>query len=524
MSNRVQCVKTLQDYTSARIPFVAFQTIEVARAQVILGQVSQALSTPFYIHSSTKGMVELISGRTVNEDHSLIGALDYIAEQLKIRQNLTFVLTEVTDLATDTATARQMLSVLHLAIEHGGMLIVLTTDSIWSRLQRMGMRVALDFPNEEEMLSILRQFIADNSVGNSIEWNEHDYREAAALLAGVSAIEAENVIASLLVKGQITKADIHELRFVKDRLFSDISGLERISIDERDGAVAGLHGLQKWLDSKKELLPPEMQEYLRARGLPYPRGILLTGVPGCGKSISAKAIAAQWMLPLYRLDFATVQGMYVGQSEGQLRDALMTAEQVSPCVLWIDEIEKGLAGASDGGDSGVSQRMIGQFLFWLQECRKNVFIVATANNVKRLPAELLRRGRFDEIFFVDLPTMEERKEIITLHYERYLGEKIPPALVEQLVLISDGFTGADLESAIRELGYYRATHKGEMMEQHSIVAHFENVIPLSKTSPEKIEEIRAWGRECAVPASGAPIGGQVQPGRPQRVLLSGRFS
>lgn len=139
----------------------------------------------------------------------------------------------------------------------------------------------------------------------------------------------------------------------------------------------------------------------------------MVGVPGCGKSMSAKSIAANWRLPLYRLDFATVQGSYVGQSEQQLKDALTTAENVSPCILWIDEIEKGLSGAGGTGDGGVSTRMVGQFLFWLQECKKQVFVVATANDVSMLPSELLRRGHFDELFFVDLPTVEERREILS---------------------------------------------------------------------------------------------------------------
>lgn len=171
--------------------------------------------------------------------------------------------------------------------------------------------------------------------------------------------------------------------------------------------------------------------------------------------MSAKAIAANWELPLYRLDFATVQGSYVGQSERQLRDALTTAERVSPCILWIDEIEKGLAGAGSSNDGGVSTRMVGQFLFWLQECRKAVFVVATANDVSQLPSELLRRGRFDELFFVDLPTEEEREDILGLYFQRYLQVDIHTneTFARQLVELTEGFTGADLESAVRELAY-----------------------------------------------------------------------
>ena len=181
-----------------------------------------------------------------------------------------------------------------------------------------------------------------------------------------------------------------------------------------------------------------------------PRGILLVGVPGCGKSMSAKAISASWKLPLYRLDFATVQGSYAGQSEQQLKDALTTAENVAPCILWIDEIEKGLSGAGSSNDGGVSTRMVGQFLFWLQECKKQVFVVATANDVSMLPSELLRRGRFDELFFVDLPTSDERRDILSLYMRKYLEVDFNGPVADKVVELTDGFTGADLESTVRE--------------------------------------------------------------------------
>jgi len=290
-------------------------------------------------------------------------------------------------------------------------------------------------------------------------------------------------------------------------LFSDISGLERIEVDTNVADVGGLDGLRKWLDEKRVLLTAEKQDELRARGLQPPRGILLVGVPGCGKSMSAKSIALNWKLPLYRLDFATVQGSYVGQSEQQLKDALLTAEHVSPCILWIDEIEKGLSGATSGSrDGGVSTRMVGQFLFWLQECKKQVFVVATANDVSLLPSELLRRGRFDELFFIDLPTTEERRKIINLYARKYLQMDFSESLFEQLIEISEGFTGADLESTLRDLAYNDLANEHFSLNDESIIATFNNVIPLSKTTPEKIEGIRNWGRGRAIPASGRPIG------------------
>ena len=307
----------------------------------------------------------------------------------------------------------------------------------------------------------------------------------------------------------IRKSDLDEIRFAKDRLFSDISGLEKIVVDDSVKDVGGLEGLRKWLDEKKELLTPEKKDMLREKGLQPPRGILLVGVPGCGKSLSAKSISANWKLPLYRLDFATVQGSYVGQSEQQLKDALTTAENVSPCILWIDEIEKGLSGATGGAnDGGVSTRMVGQFLFWMQECKKQVFVVATANDVSMLPSELLRRGRFDELFFVDLPTADERKEILALYFKKYLSLEFEGDFSDNIIQISDGFTGADLESTVRDLAYRAIANNNFILNEENIMNAFNNVVPLSQTSPEKIEAIRDWGKERAVPASGKPIGGE----------------
>ena len=233
----------------------------------------------------------------------------------------------------------------------------------------------------------------------------------------------------------------------------------------------------------------------------------MVGVPGCGKSLSAKSISANWRLPLYRLDFATVQGSYVGQSEQQLKDALTTAENVSPCILWIDEIEKGLSGAGASNDGGVSTRMVGQFLFWLQECKKQVFVVATANDVSMLPSELLRRGRFDELFFVDLPTADERRDILALYMRKYLKLEFVGPFADKIVELTDGFTGADLESTVRDLAYRSIANSNFVLNEENIVTAFNNVVPLSQTSPEKIEAIRDWGKERAVPASGKPIGG-----------------
>lgn len=506
MSSLTEAKKLLQRYTLARIPFVSINTIERARTLDILKEVANDNGLLFLVHTLSKGIYDLVSNRTVSEDKSIYAAIDFVSDEMKRRKNLTVIFTEVQDLTTDSTGTRQMLDLVTLANEHGGTIIVLTNNSIWGNLQRLGMTLKVDLPDEGEMYEIIKEYIDDYRSQINIEWDDNDIKEVASTLTGVTKIEAENVIAALIANKEILKKDKEDIAFAKDRLFSDISGLEKIKVDENVKHVGGLSGLRKWLAEKKELLKPEKREMLKAKGLQSPRGILLVGVPGCGKSLSAKSISANWKLPLYRLDFATVQGSYVGQTEQQLKDALTTAENVSPCILWIDEIEKGLSGANSTNDGGVSKRMVGQFLFWLQECKKQVFVVATANDVSMLPSELLRRGRFDELFFIDLPTAEERKEILSLYIRKYLNLKLNEKFSEKLVSLTEGFTGADLESAVRELAYRVIANENFELNEDNIVNIFVNIVPLSQTSPEKIESIREWGKERAVPASGKPIG------------------
>ncbi|MEI0476396.1 AAA family ATPase [Brachyspira pulli] len=516
--NFKECKEKVKRYSLARIPFIAFNTIERQRALDVFREASKELSLPFYVHTLSKGMYDINTEKVVNDDKTVIGALDFIAEQIKLKANLTFIFTEVSDLENDSTTSRYIFDIVMLAEEKAASIIILTQNSIWSNLQRLGMSLYLDLPSEDEVYSIIMENIEPYKNSIKIDWNENDYREAAMTLTGISKVEIQNVIASLIAGRHIKKSDLAELKFAKDKLFSNINGLEKIEVSSNINDVGGLGGLKNWLNDKKKLQTSEKRDEMLKRGMNPPRGILLVGVPGCGKSMSAKAVAAYWNLPLYRLDFATVQGQYVGQSEQQLKEAFQTAERVSPCVLWIDEIEKGLSGGSSDS-SGVTTRMIGQFLFWMQECKKMVFVVATANDVSKLPSELLRRGRFDELFFIDLPSEEERKDIITLYIKKYLDSAVDESTLNKLVEITDGFTGADLESSIRDVAYRVIANDELKFSSDLIINSLRNVIPLSKTSPEKIEYIRDWGRERAVPASNLPIGGKNTENKPNRKVL-----
>jgi len=487
----------LRQYLLARIPFISIKTIEKNRALNILKELAIELNLPIGVHSMSKGVTDIATNNLVSDEKNIMGVLDYIGEQVKIKENNTFVLTDASELENETLVSRYLNDIVTIAEEKGGSIIVITTSPIWTNLQRLGMNIELDLPTETELFNLIKEISTPYQGQITIEWDDNNFKEASTILLGLSEIEVKNVIASLIAKGSLLKTDLVDLKFAKDSMFSEISGLEKIEVDPTI-AFGGLEGLKEWLDEKRKLLSPDKKEEMKRRGIKPPRGILIVGVPGCGKSLSAKAIAAKWQMPLYLLDFATVQGRYVGQSEQQLKEALETAEYVSPCILWIDEIEKGLSGAN--GDSGVTNRMIGQFLFWLQECKKEVFVVATANDINSLPAELLRKGRFDEMFFVDLPTEIERSEIIKLYLAKYLNVKVSDDFINQLVNLSNGFAGSDIESCIREIAY-QVVANNIQLTQNIFIDTFSKTVSLSKTNPEKIEKIRAWGKEHAISAS-----------------------
>ena len=494
--NYLESKKKLKQYLLARIPFISITTTEINRAENILKELAKEINIDIMINSMSKGTINLLNNQKLDESKNIIGVLDYISEQIKIKENQTYVLTDISEIDSETVTSRYLYDIVSIAEEHNGTIIVVKDTSIWTNLQRMGMNIELSLPNEEELRGIISDSLNYYKNQIKLEWNEEDYKEAATTLLGLSEIEVKNIMSSLIASGEVTKEDLIDLKYAKDQMFDNINGLEKIEVDP-NLAFGGLENLKDWLNEKKKLLEPNKREKMLKHNIKPPRGMLVVGVPGCGKSLTAKAISAMWQLPLYLLDFATVQGMYVGQSEKQLKEALSTAEQVSPCILWIDEIEKGLSAKSDGG---VTNRMIGQFLFWLQECKKEVFVVATANDITTLPPELFRKGRFDEIFFVDLPNKVERKDIIKQYLNKYLSINVNDDFMNKLVELTEGFSGSDIESVMREIAYSLVSTDAQLT-QNLIIDKINKTVSISKTNPESINTIRAWGNEHAAPAS-----------------------
>ena len=286
----------------------------------------------------------------------------------------------------------------------------------------------------------------------------------------------------------------------KERIIKQSEVLEYYPTEARMTDVGGLDQLKVWLDRRGRAFGAGARDF----GLDAPKGVLLLGVQGCGKSLLAKAIAATWQFPLLRFDLGKVFGGIVGQSEGNIRTALQVAQALAPCVLWIDEIEKGLAGmgSSDQTDGGTTARVVGTLLTWMQEKTDPVFVVATANRIDMLPPELLRKGRFDEIFFVDLPTCAVREEILSIHLKkkrRHPKDFDLPDLAKR----SAGFSGAELEEAVRE-GLYDAFAEGRDLHSEHIARAVDKTFPLSRTMRDQIDSLRQWAKVRARLAAGEP--------------------
>lgn len=315
---------------------------------------------------------------------------------------------------------------------------------------------------------------------------------------GLTVMEAKLAFAQAAARfRELGPAAVSSVVKEKERVIRQSEVLEYYDPDARMNDVGGLDNLKTWLERRGRAFGAGAREW----GLDAPKGVMLLGVQGCGKSLLAKAIATMWQFPLLRFDMGKVFGGIVGQSEGNMRAALQVAQALAPCVLWIDEIEKGLAGmgSSDRTDGGTTARVVGTFLTWMQEKSEPVFVVATANRIDMLPPELLRKGRFDELFFVDLPTHAVRKEIVRIHLEKK-GRNPADFDLEKLADLSRGYSGAELEEAVRE-GLFDAFSEGRGLRTEHIAAAIEATFPLSRTMKDEIEHLRMWARARARLAS-----------------------
>ncbi len=376
--------------------------------------------------------------------------------------------------------------------------LVLTSHEIRvpSELEPFSARFEMALPSESDRQAIVRtvidEFVASNP-GRRVQVDPKAHTLLVRNLAGLTHTDTTRLARNaVFLDGAITKTDIPGVMQAKYELLNTSGGLQFEYDTTRFSDVGGLENLKSWLSQRKAAFRRDAS----ARHLDIPKGVLLIGVQGCGKSLAAKATAGIFGVPLLRMDFASLYDKYHGETERKLRESLGTADVMAPCVLWIDEIEKGIAGR--GGETGTAQRVLGSFLTWMAERKTEVFVVATANAIEELPPELVRKGRFDEIFFVDLPGVENRASIFAIHLSK---RELPLAKFDigRLAAQSQGFSGAEIEQTI-VAALYTSHAKGEQPDTAHILWEIEATRPLSVVMAEQIEALRAWASGRTVPA------------------------
>jgi ATP-dependent 26S proteasome regulatory subunit len=352
--------------------------------------------------------------------------------------------------------------------------------------------VDLPLPSESEYRELLdrltEQVSANPTVALSLDEDEKD--AIVEVCRGLTRSEAENALAKAIVSQQgLTGADVKAIMEEKEQIVRKSGILEYTNATEDFAEIGGLGTLKAWLRRRSQGFSKQAREF----GLPNPRGVLLVGVPGCGKSLMAKAVAAEWRKPLLRLDLGRVFAGLVGESEGRMRRALSVAEGVAPCILWIDELEKGVSGIGGSGDSGVASRVFATLLTWMEEKAQPVFVVATANEVSRLPPELLRKGRLDEIFFLDLPSPHDRAEILMIHLGRRRrdpSEYDIPAVVQA----TEGFSGAELEEVVIDALFEVFSTPEQQLRTEHLLESAREIVPLSRSRAREMEALRQWAQ------------------------------
>jgi AAA+ superfamily predicted ATPase len=369
-----------------------------------------------------------------------------------------------------------------------------------TELQKDVTVVEFDLPRVPEIGRLLDNILEDvkSNPRLKVDLDSEGKERLLHAARGLTLREAENVFAkTLVIDGRLDADDVKHVYGEKQQIIRKGGLLEYCEPDVDLRHVAGLDNLKDWLAKRQEAFSQRAVDF----GLPAPKGMLLLGVQGCGKSLCAKATASFWKLPLLRFDMGRMFGSYVGSSEENVRQAIQTAEGVAPCVLWTDEIDKAFSGAanSGGSDGGTAARVFGTFLTWLSEKKSPVFVVATANNISQLPPELLRKGRLDDIFFVDLPNQEEREAILRVHLE-LRGRDPDKFRLAKLASLADGFSGAEIEEAI-VAGLFDVFSGGGELNDQVIAKAIKETVPLSKTMGEDLDRLRHWSRGRARPAS-----------------------
>src|SRR5436190_13096162 len=483
---------------NSRYPFIAVTTDEEDRLQDMLRRLAVRLAIPFYVWTPVEGLIrpplkELASPH----DRQPLQALAQVAAS---REDGLYLFKDLHKFLGDPAVVRRLHD-LAPVLSRGRRALILTACDLDlpPEIRSLSAMFKLELPSLEELKALVqdrvREFGARGTI--RIDVSPADLERLARSLVGLTLFEAERAITRVVVEDMaLTRSDCDRIIEIKKQVLEREGYLEFWPRTEGFAAVGGLRGLKKWLERRRRAFTDQARDF----GLDPPKGLLLVGVQGCGKSLCAKAIAREWELPLLKLEPGRLYEKYIGESEKRLERALELAARPAPVVLWIDEFEKGFAAVSQSeSDAGLSKRIFGRLLAWLQDRPAPVFVVATCNDVLSLPPELMRKGRFDEIFFVDLPGLEDRSSIFAIHIH---GRRRDPAAFDlpRLAASSQGFSGAEIEQAIVS-ALYAAFASGSELTTDLIVHELECTRPLSVVRAEEIASLRFWASSRTVLAN-----------------------
>jgi hypothetical protein len=491
-------VRDLEILVRAHHPVILLETDEASRASTLVRWVADRLGLTFFSYRVGGGLSRPDLGTFKAEGTAdPAKCLDFVL--LQHSENLYF-LNGFANRLDDELIQAKLIAVAEKLFEHRGAVFIPCTEAhVPAELQRYVSTFRLSIPSAEQYYAFVKQVLADvhERTPLKVKLSSAEVSRLLSQLRGLTLFEVKKVLTKILIEDQaFTADDIPKIAQAKKQIVERSGVLEYFSAQERMTEIAGLTNLKSWLGKRKiAFTDPEAAKRF---GLAPPRGILLLGVQGCGKSLCAKAIASEWGLPLIRLDPSSLYNKYFGESEKNLKRATRTAEQLAPIVLWIDEMEKAFAQGEAGDDSGTTTRIFGSFLTWMQEKQPGVFVIATCNDITKLPPELVRKGRFDEIFFVDLPSSEIRRSILSVHLTRR-GRDPRGYDLERLAELTEGFSGAELEQVVLSALYTAFSSQKDLAQEH-LEHEIERTVPLSETAAEKIQTLRTWSVGRTVPA------------------------
>lgn len=487
-------LRDLEAIIRSRTPLIAVESNEEPQIVRLVRQIGQRLQIKAYRWTVTEGLQAF--DPMDQPQQSVVKSQDLLNYIKTSASYSVFVLLDFHPYLSDTVHVRQLKDIaLNYPKHFSTVVLVGYSLQMPEELKPYTAHFRLPLPSMDELRGIVVDVAAD--------WGaEHGHRDVQTTnkaldllvrnLAGLTATDARRLaVKAISDDGAITESDIPEVMRAKYELLGRDGLLSFEYETVKFAEIGGMARLRNWLEVRKSFFRED------DRTLDPPRGMLLLGVQGCGKSLAAKAAAGIFGVPLLRLDFGSLYNKYFGETERNLRKTLETAEVMSPCVLWVDEIEKSVAGSSGDEDDGLSQRVMGTLLTWMSERKPPVFLVATANDITRLPPEFVRKGRFDEIFFVDLPPPRNRRDILAIHLrKRNLDPK--DFDLDALVEATDGFSGSEIEQAIVS-AMYTAHAQGRTLSQDDLIAETKQTRPLSVVMAEKVEEIRDWASSRTVP-------------------------